>query len=391
MKKQFEAAFLLAGTAIGSGMISLPIVLAKFGILGSILIMLTFSVLTYATALIRADLNLQTKSKATLGEIGKFFACSKVGALGDFCLQLLSFALMSAYLFGGTSILAACCNIPTSVMTFLFSIVIAIAFFLSFGLILKINKILFTSMFTILVVQVILLLSKIDIEFIPIANNRIHLQDWSVLIPIVFTSFGFQGSIHSVTKFCNNDRNVIKNACLWGSIIPAIVYIIWTVAVLLVIANTDANFFRSMLSGQSIDVGELVETLSCASSMKFIQLIIKIVSFLAVLTSIFGVGIALFETLNRNYNTSKLATVSMTVFLPAIVALLIPNAFIRILKFSGIILSIIAIIVPIIISIKMQKLRIKRKTKLLLANKGIMFAVFAFGLIIILLGCFERI
>ena len=106
MNKTLEAALLFAGTAIGSGMISLPIVLAKFGIFGSILIMLAFATLTYATACIRADLNLQTKAKATLGEVGKIFACPHVGILGDLCLQLLSFALMSAYLFGGASILS---------------------------------------------------------------------------------------------------------------------------------------------------------------------------------------------------------------------------------------------------------------------------------------------
>ena len=38
MKRQLGAALLLAGTAIGSGMISLPMVLAKFGITPTIII-----------------------------------------------------------------------------------------------------------------------------------------------------------------------------------------------------------------------------------------------------------------------------------------------------------------------------------------------------------------
>ena len=38
MKKQLGASFLFAGTAIGSGMLSLPMVLAKFGIFNSVMI-----------------------------------------------------------------------------------------------------------------------------------------------------------------------------------------------------------------------------------------------------------------------------------------------------------------------------------------------------------------
>ncbi|MDE6576341.1 MAG: hypothetical protein K2L24_03020, partial [Opitutales bacterium] len=49
LQKQLGAIFLLAGTAIGSGILSLPIVLAKFGIVNTCLIMLFFALLTYLT------------------------------------------------------------------------------------------------------------------------------------------------------------------------------------------------------------------------------------------------------------------------------------------------------------------------------------------------------
>ena len=110
MKTKLNVIFLLAGTAIGSGMIALPIVLAKFGIINTCLIMLCFSALTYITALIRADLNLNSSSDATLKDVGNKFGEILFGNIGHIALLLLSFALMSAYIFGLSSMLYAFCN-----------------------------------------------------------------------------------------------------------------------------------------------------------------------------------------------------------------------------------------------------------------------------------------
>lgn len=130
MKKQINAAFLLAGTAIGSGMISLPTVLAKFGIINSCLIMCIFSILTYLTAIIRADLNLNSRAEATLREVGDIFGCPLVGKFGDWLLKILSFALMSAYISGGASIIQSFFEnmFPFSVVLVLFAIIVAITF-----------------------------------------------------------------------------------------------------------------------------------------------------------------------------------------------------------------------------------------------------------------------
>ena len=91
------AASLLAGTAIGSGMISLPMVLAKFGIIGTCGIMLAFMFIIYFTAIIRADISLNTNEDASsLKQAGEKVGCAWIGALGDLMLKLLAFSLMTA-------------------------------------------------------------------------------------------------------------------------------------------------------------------------------------------------------------------------------------------------------------------------------------------------------
>lgn len=386
-KKQWAAALLLAGTAIGSGMISLPMVLAKFGIIKSGIIMLFFSILTYLTVLARVDLNLNLYPEATFKDVGNAFGCPWAGRVGGALLKLLIFTLLSAYLYCLGSILCTICNGAISQKTIIAisAIVIALGFMYASKLIVKVSNALFTVMFCVFLALVIELCLETPINYVPEQTHHIAINEWMTVIPVIFTSFGLHTAMQSVTKFCNNDRIMVRNASLIGCLIPAIVYTIWTVAILLVVSNTDAQFFQRMVDGQATDVGELMAVLIKATSSHSVQVIVWIVSTLAILTSVLGVGLALLDMLQQDWNAPKWAIVGVIMTIPAIVSIYVPDAFIRILNFAGSILAVIAIISPVIISWKMQKLG-KVKCKLLLGNKWLMLFVFACGVGIIGLG-----
>lgn len=390
MKNLLGAAFLLAGTAIGSGMISLPMVLAKFGIINTIIIMLFFAGLTYITALIRSDLNLNSHKESTLKNVGHNFQCPFMGNLGDILLKLLSFALLSAYIFGFSSMLVSLSEntVNQSTSICISSVGISLIFLLASEVIIHINKFLFVALFGSLMTLIFTLFVQTPIDFIPQHSDSIKLNEWSTLVPVVFTSFGFQGSIHSMTKFCKNDRELIKKACFLGSLIPAVVYIAWTAAILLVVANTDPQFFQLMLKGKATDVGQLVAVLSRAVSSKSIHAIVWLVSISSILTSIFGVGVSLLDIFQHEWKMPKWKSLIWIVFAPASVSIFIPNAFIRILNVSGVILAIIAIIVPIAISWKMQKIG-NLKCNLLLNNKVLTVGAFICGTLIVSLGIMD--
>lgn len=392
MKKQLAAALLLAGTAIGSGMISLPMVLAKFGIVKTCIIMIIFSVLTFLTAIIRADLNLNLCAESTLKDVGEAFQCPWAGIIGNFLLKLLTFALLSAYLFGFSSILCSLFNNVFSqpVMMGVTTIGVALAFLFASKFIVSINKFLFIGMFCVFIGLVIELFLETPINFIPEQAKSIALNEWTTIVPVIFTAFGMQGSVHSVTKFCNNDRTIIRNACAWGCIITATVYIIWTTAILMVVSNTDANFFQLMIEGKATNVGDLVAVLSKAASSQSVQMVVWMVSICAILTSILGAGLALLDIFQQEWRVPKWKMVSLIVFAPALVSMFIPNAFIKILNISGVILALIAIVIPVVISLKMQRLG-KVKSKLLLKNKLLTFGILAFGVMIVGLGIWDLI
>ena len=70
MQKQTGAIILIAATCIGSGMIALPMLLVKLGIIPSVLLMLLIWSIIYYTSLVNIELNLQAGDGLSLGALG---------------------------------------------------------------------------------------------------------------------------------------------------------------------------------------------------------------------------------------------------------------------------------------------------------------------------------
>src|SRR5579862_8412403 len=105
MHKKIGAILLIAGTCIGSGMIALPMVLAKLGLVPSIVLMLAIWFIMYCSSLINLELNLQADQGRSIGELGRKFSGRTAEFLGTIILKLLSYSLLAVYIYGGSSIL----------------------------------------------------------------------------------------------------------------------------------------------------------------------------------------------------------------------------------------------------------------------------------------------
>jgi tyrosine-specific transport protein len=146
---------------------------------------------------------------------------------------------------------------------------------------------------------------------------------------------------------------MLKKAFFWGSLIPAIVYIFWTISVLSAVNSKNSQFYQLMISGQ-VEAGQLIQQLSEISNFHFIQLCVWWISLLAILTSVLGVSIGLFQSYCNLLRKSskrpflmKILVSFSVVIIPYLLAILVPNAFIAILGFAGLILVSIAILQPI--------------------------------------------
>ena len=356
--KAITGIMFIAATCIGSGMIALPIILVKIGIIPSILVMFSMWLIIYYTSLINLELNLQAGKGMSLGALCDYFSGKKIQLVGTMLLMLLSYSLLCAYISIGTSVLEEI--LGANNLSLLYTIFLMSILYLPGHTVKRVNNCLFIGIIGVIGVLMVCLSTSINWSNIPLFEKS-DLSVWSVLLPVVFTSFGFQVIFHTLTDYYNCDVVTLKKVFFWGSLIPAIVYIIWTCSVIGAVHTHSQIFYQKMVVG-SIDVSALVAQLSLVAKNAFVQKLIMYLSFLAVTTSAIGIGLGLVGSLANNFKewlikrsiqaqiSEKTLRVFTTIFsiVPAqFIVLVIPNAFISILGFAGMILSLIAIILPI--------------------------------------------
>ncbi len=357
MRKQIRAILLIAGTCIGCGMIALPMTMAKLGVIPSIVIMLSVWALTYYTSLMSVELNLQVEHGMSLGALGRFFSGKYAELIGTVSLKLLSYALLSVFIYAGVSIAQELIYsysgysyskllITTVSIVFIFLMLLSPIKTLS-----KVNSFMFAILISIFLILICVIIFSVEFTNIPFVVD----SSFSTVIPVisvVFTSFGYQVVFHTLRDYCGRDAKIQKRIFLFGSLIPTIVYILWSCGILSVLYNYDISFYNAMIDGK-IDVGDLISKLSQISGLPNFQILVWWLSIFAVLTSILGVGIGLVDSLNsmlknkiKHYTKRNIVSALITVIPPYLIVVFVPNAFIKILGFAGAILVVIAIFLP---------------------------------------------
>jgi len=355
MHKLITPIFLIAGTSIGGGMLALPMVLAKLGLVVSLAIMLLMWLLTYYSSLISVELNLHSDKGLSLGKLGRRFSGKYAEIVGEISVKLLSYALLSAFIYGASSIIQKLLEeylnylMPIiSIETYLSLIVI---FVLSFPikLISRLNNLAFSGFLMMFAVLIAVITTAIDYTEIPWFID-FDVKYIAEVITVIFTSFGYQVIFHTLRDYFGKDAKSLRLSFLMGSFIPVIVYSLWTGVALSVISKTNGNFFVKITQG-NVEVGALIRELANVSRFSGFHILTWSMAIFAILTSIFGVGIGLTESIRASLKIShsvvrNLSAAGLTILPAYLLAAVIPNAFTKILGFAGAILVVIAILLP---------------------------------------------
>ncbi len=392
MNKQTGAIMLVAGTCIGSGMIALPMTLAKIGIIPSILLMLLTWLLMYFSSLITVELNLQAGKGMALGALGRKFSGKIAEAIGTSSFKILSYALVAVYIYAGSSVIQKLLESTTTIkysfnsIALIYAVAICLLFLLPIRIIDYINRFLFVGLMVVIAILIMGLAATINWSNLPLfADNYSDISAWQILIPVVFTSFGFQGSCHSFANYCNMNPKTLKRSLLWGSFIPMMVYIIWNSSSLAVIYNDNPNFYQQVNKGE-VEVGDLIKELSEIAKWQSMQLLVWWITIFAIITSVLGVGLGLYDSVkamipikNPGIIHNFLSSV-FTIYPAYLVTILVPNPFIKVLGFAGMILAIIAIMLPIYLFYKAKITKINYK---ILNSRWLMSLTAIIGMVII--------
>ncbi|MCH1931254.1 aromatic amino acid transporter [Shewanella sp. A25] len=346
--KFFGSLLLIAGTTIGAGMLALPIASAGLGFGASVLVMLLLWGLMAYTALLLVEVHQFAPQEASLNQLA-FKLLGRPGqVIASGALMFLLYALCAAYIAGGGEQLNQKLTLwlglalPSQFATILFTLVVGTIVGLGTHSVDLINRGLFIVKICALLMLLGLLLPKVDGQHLlalPVEQGLIISA-----IPVVFTSFGFHGSIPSVVRYLGVDVKSLRRLMLLGSALPLLIYLLWQLGSQGVLTQTQ------LMQSQSLT--GFINQLDVVLHSQYLTMAVGLFAALALATSFLGVSLGLFDFMatnlkQKNNFTGRSLTSAITFIPPLGFALFYPQGFITALGFASIALVILAVFLPV--------------------------------------------
>ncbi|ELM3767721.1 amino acid permease [Vibrio cholerae] len=354
--KLLGSTLIIAGTTIGAGMLALPLASAGIGFSTSLMIMLGLWMLMAFTALLMVEIHQYADKEATLHTLAKQILGHKGKWVATFAMLFLFYSLCAAYIAGGGAQFTqritdfTGVNVESSSGTLLFTLIVALVVTVGTGTVDRVNRVLFAGKMIAMVAVLFFLAPNVSQSYLlsmPIQQGLIV-----AAIPVIFTSFGFHGSIPAIVNYLDGDTPALRKAILIGSAIPLVIYIFWQLVTLGVVSQS------ALLDNMGLTA--LIGVLSTTVHQSNLGNIIGVFADLALLTSFLGVSLGLFEfmgdSLRNQQGKMNRPLASVVTFLPPLIfALFYPQGFIMALGYAAIALAILAIFLPLVMVIKVRQ------------------------------------
>lgn len=351
--KMMGSSLIIAGTALGAGMLAIPMVLAQFGLLyGTMLMVLicfgtTYAALLLLEATIKAGggLGLNSIARKTLGKQGQLIT--------NGLLYALLICLLMAYILGAGDLLSKLLSnfgidLTATTSQITFTLIAGAVVASGTGVIDKLNRALFFVMLASLFATMAFLAPSMTQANLMQVTSHNHV-DLIKTSAILFTSFGFMVVIPTLVSYNHEATDKqLRNMVIVGSLIPLVCYLCWLFAV---VGNLSEEQFRSFHN-----VSDLMAAFEAQSP--WVGTVLSIFTGLALLTSFFGVAMSLFNQNRDMFNQNTAVTYCISFILPLAGSLLAADKFLQVLNYAGIILVFLAVFVPLVIVHKQRFMKL---------------------------------
>lgn len=327
-------ALLVAGTAIGGGMLALPVLTSLAGFLPSVVFYILCWLFMSCTALLflevsqwlKKDSNMVSMADHTLGKSGRYFA---------WLLYLfLFYCLLIAYIVGCGNILSELTQ--NRIHDWLGPIL----FVLLFGPLILIPTFMASRLNSYLVGGLaISYFAFIFIGLHAVNPELLHYRDWSnslMILPIAFTAFAYHGIIPTLTTYLHDDVPKVRKSILLGGFFTLVTYIVWQWLILGIVPTFgEGGLAEALQNGDNA-----VYPLRNFIQNPFIYYIGQAFAFFALVTSFIGVSLGLRDFLADGLNIRKTFKGKICLFLlifviPLIIAVMHPHIFLISLDYAG--------------------------------------------------------
>lgn len=237
------AILLIAGTTVGAAMLAVPVTTGMAGFIPSLFVMIGVWLFMMLTAFYFLEVTLRFKGETnfismirlTLGRWGE--------VLGWLIYLLLLYALVSAYIVGGSLILQVTFDLSKSIWPWIQ--VLFFGLFLYFGVhrVDWLNRVFMIGLALGYVGMTYMGIGHVSLEKL----SFMHGEKVIAAIGVILTSFGYHIIIPTLTNYLKHDVKKLSLAIFIGSLLPLLVYILWQIMVLGIIPISGSHSLTTAL------------------------------------------------------------------------------------------------------------------------------------------------
>jgi tryptophan-specific transport protein len=343
---------IVAGTAVGAGMFSLPIVSSGMWFSWSLVLLVVSWFFMYHSSLMIMEANLNFEPGASFDTFVGGLLGSRWNAINSLTLLFVLYILTYAYVSGGGSIVshtldaAVGIELPRTVAGFIFATGLSIFVWYSAALVGRLASIFVGGMIVTFLMSVGGLTVSVQMPLL-LQNEPEYLLFAFAAIPTYLAAFGYHGCVPSLVKLYHQDPQKIQVCLLVGSLTSLVVYALWHVATLGNIPRQEFVVIKS-LGG---NVSDLVSALSSVADTKQLSTLLGLFANFAVVSSFLGVTLGLFDFIADKFKfgddrVGRLKTALVTFVPPTVGGLFFPNGFLYAIGLAGLCACMWGTIIP---------------------------------------------
>ncbi|MFH1667924.1 MAG: aromatic amino acid transport family protein [Candidatus Komeilibacteria bacterium] len=338
MKKMIfiESVAILIGTTIGAGILAIPYVMAKSGFLTGLLVLVIVAVMMVVINLIIGEITLASSKLHQLpGYAEKYLG--KWGKWSMFYTMLfVLYGALLAYIIGEGQVITALFGGNVTINSLLFFVVGSFLVYLGLNIVKRFEV--YLSLAILLIIFVIYYFSSIHIQ----TANLLEFSWSKILIPygvILTASMGYS-SIPQMREILNDQEKLLKEAIIFGTLIPIIVYLFFALIVVGVTGSSTTEL-------ATIGLGNIVGTKMIIFGNLF--------AFIAMATSFLTLGLAVKKTYIQDFRMSNGLAWLLTCSLPLALFLLGIHSFVGVISFIGALAGGLQGVVIILVFMRMKQ------------------------------------
>ncbi|MDY0206853.1 MAG: aromatic amino acid transporter [Pseudomonas sp.] len=359
---RFGGMMIIAGTAIGAGMLANPTATSGVWFLGSVVVLLYVWLCMYLSGLMLLEATLHFPQGASFHTVVRGLLGPSWSVVTGLAVTFVLYSLTYAYIFvGGGLTQNSLINIsawftdqPLQVSrewsSVVFLLVLATSVWISTKVVDRFATILMAGMLVSFFLSTGSLLNSVTpivlFDSHATAEQSYWRYAWAAL-PVCLASFGFHGNVPSLVSYYNKQAQPVARSILWGSLLALAMYLLWQLAVQ---GNLPRSEFAPVIEADG-DVSALLAALNTYVTTDAVARFLNAFAFMAIASSFLGVTLGLFDYLRDLFGFAdtalgRLKTAAVTFLPPLIACLVFPTGFVKVMGYVGLMAAIWAALIP---------------------------------------------